>query len=203
MKKVFCVLAIASVACLSQAQLLTTDQSTVIAAGGQFVDLPGASGSLHTTLDLPDGNKITFSNFVVRLNVPEDWSVWRPGSQPKLLESRFGTPVTLTFDQPVSTFGLEMMPVWLAGRNMRMDILEGGSGQLTQFVSADTGALFFGFTEGSVTKLRLSRLPLTDTGSFAFGNILYNPVPEPATWITIGIGTLVFAKRRSGRSSRH
>jgi hypothetical protein len=83
--------------------------------------------------------------------------------------------VTFYFSTPASAFGVELMPVWKKGRNMRMTLLDGSGKELTQFVQIDPGARFFGFTGGRVGAVRFSKLP-DDAGSFAMGRMLYAPV---------------------------
>jgi hypothetical protein len=154
------------------AQKLTTDRAVVLKAGAQDVSLPDVPENPLKSIPLPGGANVSFSIVLTRQDVPSGWSKWQEGVTPKILESPDGKSVTFTFSKPASAFGVELMPVWKKGRDMRLEINGVKGKSITQFVKIDPGARFFGFVGGKVKSITLSKLPY-DEGSFGIGRMLY------------------------------
>lgn len=163
---------VALAAALCHAQTFTTDRTAVEKAGATELALPGVPEEPYTSMPLPGGGIVRLSIPLTRQDVPSGWSVWREGLTPKILESPDGLSVSLFFSKPAAAFGVELMPVWKKGREMRMEIVDSAGRALVRFVKVDPGAQFFGFTGGKVRAVRLSKLPF-DEGSFGIGRMLY------------------------------
>ena len=160
------------------------------AAVGSFtsVDLTGipeySTIAAGTPLTLGYGKTLSADIDLKRRLVGASWLTWSHGNSPEILWTNGASSVTGTFNSPVSAFGLEVEPNPFSVYDITLT-LSGGS-TLTQSVSGDAGAKFFGWTDGSVTSMTLSGVDM------AFGRMVIadagQVVPEPATLSLLGLG---------------
>ena len=183
------------------------------AVGGVFapVDVAGQLSIDQTLapgnpLTLPYAETVSFSTSLTAVQVPGGgWATWSGGKTPRVLigEGYTLTTVTGTFSDSVTAFGLEMEPDTFSVFPMTLQLSDGSL--LTQEVQGDSGALFFGWTAGSISSMTLFISPNQAGGTtdFAFGEMVKSEststVPEPATMLLLGsglIGMAAFARRK-------
>ncbi len=152
---------------------------------------------------LPLGGAVSFDSDLVRLQVPTSWGTWSGGKEPAILYAP-STLVTGTFaGSPIGGFGLEMEPNTLDAFLMTLALDDGST--LSQSVTGDAGAAFFGWHGSGVTAMTLG----CEVCDFAFGEMVQapavatEPVPEPATLLLLGSGLALGAWRARARASKN
>jgi hypothetical protein len=135
---------------------------------------------------------------------PKNWNTWSapPFSEeptPRVLFAGSNTTsVTLTFDKPVKTFGLEMEPNEFGFFHLTETFWDGPStvGMITQNVNGFMGARLFAAT---TTTEEFTRVTLSAPGGsegsvgFAIAEVRYSfaslpPIAEPSSLLLLGIG---------------
>lgn len=172
---------------------------------GQVADEAILTGG--TALNLPFAETVKFGSDLQALQVPSSWGTWSGGKTPRILYTQGLSSVTGSFNGSVTAFGFEMEPNSFGFFPMTLSLSDGSS--LSQDVNGDAGALFFGWTDGSISSMALSISPNQEgaTSDFAFGEMVKSEstptvpetVPEPATMLLLGSGLLgmgVYARRR-------
>lgn len=201
-------------------------QSTPAKAGFNPIANPDAGYQAATTkiaLIDPDGTDltsisdmslaITFSAIREVHSVPSGgWASW---SSPPFSEDPFprvltandydptATILTLTFSQPIITFGAELEPDPFEVHNISADFFNGNVlvGTISIDVDGNGGARLFAAnaTGGDV----FTSVTFTSDADFALAQFRYNLVPEPSTWAMMGLGAVMllgFVRSRRLRS---
>jgi hypothetical protein len=131
--------------------------------------------------------------------VPSSWPSWSGGSTPRVLFTDTGASITAIFSDagPEYAFGFEVQPeVGVQQMTLRAD--DGTS--LTQSVSSEGGAAFFGFSDTLVREWTLSCATCVGSG-FAVGRFVEGaPNPGALALFILGLvglaGTQAFRTRR-------
>lgn len=166
-------------------------------------------GAQGTTVGSVTNGVITVNFSVIQeiANMGSGWGSWgtppdTESSNPRVLfDSLGGSTLTMTFSDPVITFGLEAEPDFFGFFDITMKFYNGVTllGSLTRSIDGDGGArLLAGTTDGAP----ITSAVLTGTNSsFAIGNIRTS-VPEPASFALFGAGLVAVsvAGRRRRRS---
>jgi hypothetical protein len=127
------------------------------------------------------------------------WGTWPGNYKGQLLGDYLVTSVTYTLNTPVNGFGLFVEPDPFAVTDITMTTSTGAS--LTQGLSGDAGAAFFGWTGAGVTSFTLSSSADFAAGDI-FSSVATSAAPEPSTWamMLLGFVSLGFAKYRRKES---
>jgi hypothetical protein len=157
---------------------------------------------------------VTFSTGLTALTVPATYSAWNnppttETSTPRVLLTPIlgATLLTLTFSQPLMTFGLEADPDPLVGTfPMTATFFSGATSlgtinlSLSNNVGANPGAALFAAT---TTSGPITSMTITATGTdFAIADLRYllspptTSTPEPSTWMVAAIGLAAFGFRK-------
>jgi hypothetical protein len=159
------------------------------AAGGPITSTTTDGRTVDTfqsTITLGDGTLLDAGSdlFTIR-KVPESWATWSGDYKGIVYDANVGSSLTFTLSG-LSAFGLEMEPNSTSGALFDITLeLDDGS-TLTQGVSGDGGALFFGWVGEGITSFTIS-----SSDEFAFGNIVSaraQSTPEPLTLALFGAG---------------
>lgn len=166
-----------------------------------------ADGTSVTSIALPFGETLTFSEALTKASVPSDgsrlWATWSgcPPTCPDVLHSVSSPSLnsfTATFSPAgfVGAFGLEMEPFQFATFSMTLSLSDGTS--LSQSVAGQAGAKFFGWVGDSIDSFTASCVG--SCSGFAIGKMVKaEAVSQPATLGLLGIGLTVLAMACRGR----
>jgi hypothetical protein len=156
------------------------DRATWEAAAGTFadVDLPSlvnpiAEFDVVDSLTLPSGTTLAFNTFLQALQVGSGWETWSSGT-PMVLWSLGLDAVGATASAVLNSFGLEMQP-GLFEPPFDITLLLSNGEFLTQSVSGDGGAAFFGWVNEPVVGFSMSVVG----SDFAFGRMVEGPGATP------------------------
>lgn len=131
-----------------------------------LIPITGADG--ETTLILSDANlTVTFSTLMQKFTVPDTWTNWSSPpnaetSTPRVLspvDFLTTTSVTLSFSQPLATFGLEAEPDAFEGSfPIRLDFFNGATpiGTVSNNLDGFTSALFAATSMTPITSVTLT-----------------------------------------------
>jgi len=174
-----------------------------------LIPITGADG--ETTLTLSDPNlTVTFSTLMQKFTVPASWTNWSSPpdaetSTPRVLspvDFLTTTSVSLSFSQPLSTFGLEAEPDAFEGAfPIRLDFFNGVTllGTVSNTLDGTTSALFAASSMTAITSVTLTiegnqQVPAgTDPGIAQIRYALAAPqgVPEGGSTLWLILATLV------------
>jgi hypothetical protein len=173
--------------------------------------IPITGPDFDTTLTLSDPNlTVTFSTLMEKFSVPDSWTAWgsppaTESSTPRVL-SPFDftiTSITLSFSQPLSTFGLEAEPdaTTQGAFPITLDFFSGVTllGTVSNTIDGSSAALF-----AASSTMPITSVTLTVSGNAAdpagtdpgIAQLRYALVPEPSTWLMVAIGLALLAVRR-------
>jgi hypothetical protein len=174
--------------------------------------LPITGADFDTTLTLSDPNlTVTFSTLMEKFTVPASWTAWgsppaTEGSTPRVL-SPFDftiTSITLSFSQPLSTFGLEAEPdaTTQGAFPLTLDFFNGVTvlGTVNNTIDGSSAALFAASSTMPITSVTLTvggnaADPAATDPGIAQVRYALQPVPEPATWLMVAIGLALLPRR--------
>lgn len=196
-----------------------TDRGTWEAAVGVWIDVDLAShvgdGDTLTqgsTLVLPNGTDLSFSEDLEGRQVPGSFATWSGGQTPRvLLTAEDVSELGGTFGAPMRAFGLEMQPDVQDSFQMTLTLNDGST--LQQTVDGSGGAQFFGWlTSGSATVLHMTLSIDAQPGDqgFAIGRLVLSPtsqtsIPDVApSWLLMAaaLGSVTASTRLRTRSNR-
>ena len=122
-------------------------------------------------------------------------------------------PVTLTFGSAVAGVGLQIQPDTFGGSfTASIDAFNASDVNIGSFTSTgfstsanDNSALFLGVLSSTSDIKKITVNIISPPGvDFAFNELTFADVPEPASLFLLGAGMLpVFSRRRSGRIANH
>jgi hypothetical protein len=152
------------------------------------------SGGFITSL----GPYLNFSNPQSENNVPNSWATWGcpPATEsctPNVLWNEGFSSLTISFTEPLKTFGFELEPDNFAVEEVTAQFFNGASlvGTIDLFPNGSAGALLFaGTTDSQFTSVVITDLA---GGDFAIAELRGRPAPstpEPGTMVLLGTGLL-------------
>jgi PEP-CTERM motif-containing protein len=175
-----------------------------------LIPITGPDGD--TILTLSDANlTVTFSTAMQKFTVPDSWTNWNSPpatetSTPRVLSPADFTltSITLSFSQPLTTFGLEAEPdaTTQGAFPVTLDFFNGLTllGTVTRTIDGSGAALF---AAGSTTPITSVTLTVGGNANVPEGvdpgiaQIRYTAaVPEPSTWILFAAGLGLLTVRR-------
>jgi hypothetical protein len=191
------------------------------ADGFSVISQPGSSYTSTTSLiditPLTEGSSyssisdgaltVSFSSSMIRNSVPYSWSYWNcppatEGCTPPVLWSNGADDVTMSFSQPVYTFGFEAEPDNLSSEEMVATFYSGATvdGTIDLFPSGQAGALLYAASDG--TPFTSVEITNTTGDDFAIANVRYGTTPEPASLVLLGTSLVGLAVGRFRSRSR-
>jgi len=193
-------LALLSYAHPAKAVTMESSLSAWQAAVGSFTEttnLGVPNGTLVNSATLADGTSLGFAQTLQTASIGAGWATWCCGYTGQVLES-YGTGSYHSENwtiSPVSGFGMYIEPDPFGTFNITLGLDTGQT--LTQSVSGDAGAQFFGWAGTGVTSLTIS-----STVDFAEGDFFSSKaVPEPASLAIFGTALAGFGLIRRRRRS--
>jgi hypothetical protein len=187
-----------------------------------LIPITGADG--EQTLTLSDANlTVTFSTLMQKFTVPDSWTNWSSPpaaetSTPRVLspvDYLTTTSVTMSFSQPLSTFGLEAEPDAFEGSfPIRLDFFSGATliGTVSNNLDGTTSALFAATSMTPITSATLTiegnaQDPAgTDPGmaQFRYALAAAQGVPEGGAtiWLILATMLALFAVHRFRQGRR-
>ena len=189
-------------------------QSTSANAAFVVIPNPDAGYQASTTkipLTPPDGTTVTFindANLTISFDAMRDvhtvpnggWATW---SSPPFSEDPFprvltafqydptATTLTLTFSQPLTTFGAEAEPDPFDTHNITAVFYNGAMvvGTISLDLVGDSGARLFA-AQGTGGD-QFTSVVFTSDIDFALAQFRYVLVPEPSTWAMMSLGAIM------------
>jgi hypothetical protein len=142
------------------------------------------------------GLTATFDTDLVALTTPGTWSSWGSppnveSSTPRVLWTNGLTSLTVTFNQPVVTFGLEAQPNTSVVSSILASFYQGASliGEIPLDVDGNAGARLF----AAASTTPFDKIVFSSTDDFAIAQIRAS-VPEPSSLVMLALGAAaVFA----------
>jgi hypothetical protein len=175
---------------------MVDSRTTFVAGCASTADVDDFNGSIitdqygfdiieaNTPIGLPSGKTLSFNKIMYVHQVPDGWETWDGEHQPLVLQPLGGLSVIGTFSAPVPAFGMEVAvdPSW----DITLD-LDDDSSPLTQSVSDDSGAKFFGYLYG----VNINSFTVSGNTDFAIGRMIEGtPIPVPGSLLLLGSGLM-------------
>jgi hypothetical protein len=189
-------------------------QSTSVNAAFNVIVNPDATYQASTTkidITAPDFTTVTFindANLTINFDAMRDvhtvpnggWASWSSppfseSSTPRVLSAfqydPTATTLTLTFSQPLSTFGAEAEPDPFAVHPITANFFNGGVsvGMISLNVDGNAGARLF--AASATGGDQFTSVVFTSDVDFALAQFRYVLVPEPSTWAMISLGAIM------------